>query len=233
MAVRRQSLLAAAAALRAVAETVEDDATEQAEEQKVATKEDDSDKVQMPSSQIDDEASVPGHLAGGRNQSNQIGEETSDSALPTPPLPSNMEDLSRRLSNILRHRPRGCDFRIDGSAPLAQVAERLGVLPTVLVALAEQNPGPHRLPRFEIAVVEGQRRIRATFKHSYQAFDHHLLRTPMVAGTPNVWRSEDTNRTERNRKAHERKRARRDNDVKHEYGDYSDRRQGGARSSRG
>ena len=233
MAVRRQSLLAAAAALRAVAESVEEDTSEPAEAQKAEAQEDSSGQAKALGSPHTLEAPVRSNLAGSGVQSDQIGEEIPTSVLPTPPLPSDMEDLSRRLTNILRHKPKGCDFRIDGSAPLAQVAERLGVLPTVLVALAQQNPGPHRLPRYEIAIVEGQRRIRATFKHSYQAFDHHLLRTPMVAGTPNVWRSEDTNRTERNRKAHERKRARRDNDIKHEHGDYGDRRHGGARSSRG
>ena len=138
--------------------------------------------------------------------------QRSQKHLPPPPSadPRAMEDLSRRVSTILRHKPRGCGFRTDGSANLEDLAAEVGVLPAVLWDLAHNNPGPHRLPRWECAQVDGELRLRSAYKHSFPGFDRELLRVPMESGAP-LLSTEGTrgNKRWRNFKSHERKRARR------------------------
>ena len=140
----------------------------------------------------------------------------------TPPLPPDDEELSKRISAILRHKPGGCEFRVDGSARLDDVAAVAGILPTTLWGLVTTSPGPHRIPRWETAVVDGELRIRATYKHTFDGFIREYLRAPMAAGAPPVdnqnvptlrsrTQAQQGRKRKRNQEAHQRKKIRREN----------------------
>ena len=210
MSVSRQSLLAAAAALQAVAAS-----EAMAVQAEAAPSHDRHDVSMAPSTAMSSQMAVADapEQAGCAVLTKDEGEsQATQRQLPPPPPadPRAMEDLSRRVSTILRHRPRGCGFRTDGSANLEDLAAEVGVLPVVLWDLAQNNPGPHRLPRWECAQIDGEFRLRSAYKHTFHGFDRDLLRAPMASGAPFL-ATEGTrgNKRWRNFKSHERKRARR------------------------
>ena len=134
---------------------------------------------------------------------------------PTPPLAKDMEDLSRRTSKLLRHRPAwGCDFRVDGSALFTEVANHIGVLPGLLWNLANKPHVSHRPSRWEVKKIEGQWRIRATYKHSFHGFHRDLLRSPLQPGAPTV--PNINPKTQRNWASHQRHKWRRGERAKTE-----------------
>ena len=225
MSIHRQSLLAAAAALRAVAEATTE--TQEAEEMPTRLSSQLSGKRARsvsPTQAYQAEAAAQERISTMVVPVKQDFDEQEPPAtgLPTPPLPKDAAELSKRASTILRHRPRGCEFCVDGSALLDDIARLVGILPTTLWSLVTEGPGPQRLPRWETAVVDGDLRIRATYKHTYKGFDSTYLRNPMASGTPVVdaeeytdlragWQVQEDRRRERNQKAHQRKRMRRSN----------------------
>ena len=220
MPVSRQSLLAAAAALQAVAAS--EAMAAQAETMPPHDRNDGSlapAPAVPPQMAVADSSEQAGRVVLPKDEGEP---QASQRQLPPPPPadPRAMEDLSRRVSTILRHRPRGCGFRTDGSANLEDLAAEVGVLPVVLWDLAQNNPGPHRLPRWECAQIDGEFRLRSAYKHTFPGFDRDLLRAPMASGAP-LLATEGTrgNKRWRNWKSHERKRARRSRS-----GDSADRR---------
>ena len=215
MAAQREALLATAAALQAIAQTMPQE------------------------TQAGVEANVQTNVEAGTQEGNGTGEEvgssgrieyTQDQAsapfaqelgLPAPPMPTDDQDLeriSKKVSGLLRHTPRGCDFCVDGSAPLEQVARQIGIHPDLLWNMATSHPGPHRIPRWETALVEGEWRIRAAYRHSYPGFERDALRGPMLPHAPLVdmqyFRNNDTwsragSKQQRNYAAHQRQKMRR------------------------
>ena len=224
MSIRKQSLLAAAAALRAVAETteetqehhqVEEEAHSQIQ-QKRARSVSPTQAYQAPSTAL---AATSGMAHSSWKNEDVQGPPPEN--IQTPPLPPNDEELSKRISTILRHKPGGCEFRVDGSARLDDVAALASILPTTLWGLVTSSPGPHRIPRWETAVVDGDLRIRATYKHSYEGFIKENLRAPMAAGAPPIdyhnaptlrsrTQAQQDRKRRRNQEAHQRKKIRRE-----------------------
>ena len=138
--------------------------------------------------------------------------DTYNALPPPPPAQQQHTHVSKKLASLLRHNPRGCSFRIDGSAPLDEVVNYLGFHRQSILGAVEEGQKAHRLPRYEVAVVEGMERIRACFKITYKGFDMDWIRWPMQPGAPDVdfrlhpppsTRSE-TARLQRNHAAHQR-----------------------------
>ena len=134
-------------------------------------------------------------------------------ALPPPPPPQSLHThVSKRLACLLRHEPRGCSFCIDGSAPLDEVGNYLGFHRQSILNAVAEGQHAHRLPRYEVAVVNGVERIRACLRITYKGFDMDWVRWPMQPGAPPIdlqrfplppSRSEQA-RTQRNHAAHQR-----------------------------
>ena len=58
------------------------------------------------------------------------------------------------------------------------------VLPAVPWDLAQYNPGPHRLPRWECVQIDGEFRLRIAYRRACHGFDCHLLCAPLASGAP-------------------------------------------------